>query len=60
MGRGHRKIDTGNIGQKPKKYRHGEHWAQDTERQTRVALGTIHRKIDTGNIRHRTQIVRHG
>ena len=47
-----RKIDTGNIGQKKKKDRHGLHWAQDKERETRVTLGTIHRKIDTVKIGH--------
>ena len=30
MGIRHRKIDTGNIGHKTKKDRHGQHWAQDT------------------------------
>jgi hypothetical protein len=28
----HRKIDTGNIGHKTQKDRHGKHWTQDTER----------------------------
>jgi hypothetical protein len=36
------------------------HWAQETERWTRVTLGTRHRKIDTGNIGHKTQKDRHG
>jgi hypothetical protein len=30
-------------------------WAQDTERMTRVALGTGHIKIEMGNIGHKTQ-----
>jgi nitrogen fixation-related uncharacterized protein len=36
----HRKIDTGNIGQKTQKDRNGQYWTQDTERQIRVTLGT--------------------
>ena len=60
MGTGHRKIDTGNIGQKTKKDRHGEHWEQDTEKLTRVTLGTIHRKIEKGNIGHKRKKYRHG
>jgi hypothetical protein len=32
MGTRHRKIDTGNNGHKTQKDRHGQHWAQDTER----------------------------
>ena len=32
LGTRHRKIDTGNIGHKTQKDRHGQHWAQDTER----------------------------
>jgi hypothetical protein len=53
-----KKIDTGNIGHKTKKEdtdptkkdRHGEHWAQNTERRH-----TPPKKIDTGNIGHKTQ-----
>ena len=56
----HRQTDTGNIGHKTHKYRHGYHWAQDTERNTRVTLDTKHRKIETGNIGHKTQTDRHG
>ena len=56
----HRKIDTGIIGHKTQKYRHVQHWAQDTEREIRVTLGTRHRKRDTGNIGHKTQKDRHG
>jgi uncharacterized protein YuzB (UPF0349 family) len=43
----HRKIQMGNIGHKKQNYRHGQHWTQDTKRQTRVTLNTKHRKIDT-------------
>ena len=53
-----KQIDTGNIGHKTqkedrdrtKKDRHGEHWAQDTERRH-----TPPKKTDTGNIGHKTQ-----
>jgi hypothetical protein len=38
------------IGHKTQKDRHGKHWAQEIERQTRLTLGTSHRKIDTCNI----------
>jgi hypothetical protein len=34
----HRKIQMGNIGHKKQNYRHGQHWTQDTKRQTRVTL----------------------
>jgi hypothetical protein len=44
----YRKIETGNIGHKTQKDRHGYHWAQG------------HRKIDTGNVGHKTQKDRHG
>ena len=54
-----RKIHTGNIGHKTQKDRHGLHWTQDTERETRVTLDTRHRKIDRGNIRHKTHTDRH-
>ena len=56
----HRKIDTSSIGHKTQKDRHGKHWTQDTERETRLTLNTRHRKIDTGNIGHNTQKDRHG
>ena len=55
----HRKIDTGNIGHKTQKDRHGQHWAQGTKIET-VALDTRHRKIETGNIGHKTQKDRYG
>ena len=55
----HRKIDMGNIGHKTQKDKHGQHWAQDTERQTRVTLGTGHRKINTGNKGQKTHTDRH-
>jgi hypothetical protein len=55
----HRKIDTGNIGHKTQKDRHVYHWAQYTERQTRVTLGTGHSKINTGNNGHKTHTDRH-
>jgi hypothetical protein len=56
----HRKIDTCNIGHKTQNDRHGQHWTQETERETRVTLDTRHRKIDTGNIGHKKQKDRHG
>ena len=56
MGTRHRKIDTGNIGHKTQKYRHGPR----QKRKTRVKLSTRHRKIDTGNIALKTQKDRHG
>jgi hypothetical protein len=34
------KIDTGNIEHKTQKDRQGQQWTQDTERQTRLTLGT--------------------
>jgi cytochrome c biogenesis protein ResB len=55
LGTGHRTIDTGNIEHKTQKDRYGQHWTQDTERQTRVPLDTKHRNIDTGNIGHKTK-----
>jgi hypothetical protein len=48
LGTRHRKIDTGNIGHKTQKDTHWQHWAQETERDTRVTMGT------------RTQKDRHG
>ena len=47
MGTRQRKIDTGNIGHKTKKDRHG------------ITLGRRKRKIDTGNLGHKTQKDRH-
>ena len=55
----HTKIDTGNIGHKTQKDRHGQHWTQDTERKIRVTLDTRHTKIDTGNNGNKTQKDRH-
>ena len=55
MDKRHRKIDTGNIEHKTQKDRYGQHWTQDTERQTRLTLGTRHRKIDTCNIGHKSK-----
>ena len=55
----HRKIDTGSIGHKIQKDRHGQHWTQDTEKQIRATLDTRHRKTDTGNIGHKTQKNKH-
>ena len=60
MGTGDRKIDVGTIGQKTQTDRHGEHWAQDKERYTRVTLGTRQRKIDTSKIGYKTQKDRQG
>ena len=60
MGTRQRKIDTGNMGHKTNKDRHGYHWTQDKERETRVALGTRHRKIDTSSIGQKTKKDRHG
>ena len=60
MGRRHRKIDTGNIGNKTQKNRHGYHWAQDRKILTWVTLGTRHKKIERGSIGHKTQKHRHG
>jgi Pyruvate/2-oxoacid:ferredoxin oxidoreductase delta subunit len=34
--------------------RHGQHWTEDTKRETQVKLYTRQRKIDTGNIGHET------
>ena len=55
MDKGQSKKNTGKIGHKTQKDRHGQHWAQDTERQTRATLDTRHRKINTCNsgTRHR-------
>jgi hypothetical protein len=50
----------GNIGHKTQKDKHGQHWTQETERETRVALDTRHRKIDTGSIEHKKHKDRHG
>jgi hypothetical protein len=58
-----KKIDTGNIGHKTQKDRHGPH----QKRYTRVALDIRHRKktrtppkrIDTGNIGHKRQKDKH-
>jgi hypothetical protein len=36
----HRKIHTGNIGHKIQNDRHGLHWTQKTERETRVTLSS--------------------
>jgi hypothetical protein len=38
LGKRHRKIESGNIGQKTQKDKHGQHWAQDTENVPRVYL----------------------
>jgi hypothetical protein len=54
-----RKRDTGNIGHKTQKIRHGYHWTQDTESYTWVALNTRHAKIDTVIIGLKTQKDRH-
>ena len=56
----HRKIHTGNIGHKIQNDRHGLHWTQETERETRVTLDSRHRKIDTCSIGHKTQKDIHG
>ena len=50
----------GNIGHKTQKDKHGQHWTQETERETQVALDTRHRKIDMDNIGHKTQKDIHG
>jgi hypothetical protein len=42
------------------KDRHVFYWTQDTERWTRVTLGTRNRQKDTCNIGHKTQKDRHG
>jgi hypothetical protein len=49
-----------NIGHKIQNDRHGLHWTQETERETRVTLDTRNRKRDKGNIGHKTQKDRHG
>ena len=54
MGTRHRKIDPGNIGHKTQNDRHGQHWTEDTKRETQVKLYIRQRKIDTGNIGHET------
>jgi hypothetical protein len=45
---------------KTQKDRHGQHWTQNTEKQTRVTLDTRRRKKHTGNIGHKTQKDRYG
>jgi hypothetical protein len=56
----HRKIDICNIEHKTEKDRYGQHWTQDTERQTRLSMGRRHRRIDKCNIGHKTHKDRHG
>ena len=56
----HRKIHIGNIGHKTQNDRHGKHWTQEKERETRVTLDTRHRTIDMGNIGHKTEKDTHG
>jgi hypothetical protein len=45
---------------KTQKYKHGQHWTQETERETRVTLDTRNTKIDTVIIGLKTQKDRHG
>jgi hypothetical protein len=48
------------FGHKTQNDINGQHWTQETERETRVTLDTRNRKIDTCNIGHKTQKDRHG